>query len=264
VRIYISEFLRTTAHPKLLANRDDVNLAKERIEKYPWYARLYEKKKTGVDKFLERPIYISPLKQAYEYPNYDCVKHNVQLKFEEHSPFEHRCPVDGEVFKGEKYDAAWAGWYHGTLSRKLVEMGTIYQISGDERYAVAVRDVLTRFAETYSQYPNRNNILGPARIFFGTLGESVFGAHVALGYDLVYESLCFSDRDHVKIRDQFLLPLANLSTQFDETVSNRQTWYNNAVASIGFATNTPELLDWAFNGKRGFLYQLASGLPKSG
>jgi len=264
VSIDISALLRTTTHPKLLANRDDVDLAKERIEKYPWYARLYRKKKAGVDKFLERPIYISPLKQAYEYPNYDCVKHNVQLKYEEHSPFAHRCPVDGEVFRGEKYDAAWAGWYHGMLSRKLVEMGTIYQVSGDELYAEAVRDVLTHFAETYSKYPNRNNILGPARIFFGTLGESVFGTHVALGYDLVYESPCFSHRDHVKIRDQFLLPLADLATQFDETVSNRQTWYNNAVASIGLVTNTPELLDWAFNGKRGFLYQLASGLPKSG
>ncbi|MGA9364566.1 MAG: sugar-binding protein [Bacteroidota bacterium] len=264
MRIDIPELLRTTTHPKLLANNEDVDLAKERIKKYPWYASLYERKKAGVDEFLERPVYISPLKQAYEYPNYDCVKHNVQLKYEEHNPFEHRCPVDGEVFRGEKYDAAWAGWYHGTLSRKLVEMGTIYQISGDERYAAAVRDVLTRFAETYSNYPNRNNILGPAHIFFGTLGESVFGTHVSLGYDLVYESPCFSDRDHVKIRDQFLLPLADLSTQFDETVSNRQTWYNNAVASIGFVTNTPELLDWAFNGKRGFLYQLASGLPKSG
>ncbi|MEK6569828.1 MAG: alginate lyase family protein, partial [Bacteroidota bacterium] len=180
------------------------------------------------------------------------------------SPFDHRCPVEGEVFTGEQYDAAWAGWYHGLLSRSLVSMGIVYQISGDERYAVAVRGVLVRFAETYSNYPNENNILGPARIFFGTLGESIFGAHVALGYDLVYESPCFSPSDHEKIREMFLLPLADLATQFDETVSNRQTWYNNAVAAIGFVTNTRELLEWAFSGKRGFLYQLTSGLPKSG
>jgi hypothetical protein len=264
VKIDIADLLQRRGHPKLLADKEDISRAKERIERYPWYARLYEKKKAEVDTFLQRPIYISPLKQAYEYPNYDCIKHNVQLKYEDDRPFEHRCPVDGEVFTGEKYDAAWAGWYHGLLSRRLVSIGTVYQISGDERYAEAARDVLVRFADTYGQYPNRNNILGPARIFFGTLGESIFGTHVALGYDLVYESPCFSTRDHQRIRDQFLLPLAELATQFDETVSNRQTWYNNAVASIGFATNTAELLEWAFNGRRGFLYQLTSGLPKSG
>jgi len=264
VRIDIVPLLETNSHPKLLADPQEVLQARRWIAQYPWYARFYEKKKAEVDRFLERPIYISPLKQAYEYPNYDCVKHNVHLTYDEHSPFEHRCPIDGEVFRGEKYDAAWAGWYHGLLSRRLVWMGIVYQISGEERYAEAVREVLVRFSETYSNYPNRNNILGPARIFFGTLGESLFGTHVALGYDLVYQSPCFAPGDHEKIRERFLLPLAELVTRFDETVSNRQTWYNNAVAAIGFVTNSAELLQWALNGKRGFLYQLTSGLPKSG
>lgn len=264
MKISTADLLQTTKHPKLLADKNDVAQARKWIEQYPWYSRFFEKKKTEIDNFLRRPIYISPLKQAYEYPNYDCLKHKVTLKYEEDSPFEHRCPVDEEVFVGEKYDAAWAGWYHGLLSRRLIWMGTVYQITGEERYAEAARDVLVRFADTYLNYPNENNILGPARIFFGTLGESIFGTNIALGYDLVYESPCFSQRDHEKIRDRFLFPLAELATQFDETVSNRQSWYNNAVASIGFVTNRPDLLEWAFNGKRGFLYQLTSGLPKSG
>ncbi|HEX9006148.1 MAG TPA: heparinase II/III family protein [Bacteroidota bacterium] len=236
------------------------------MDQYPWYRKIFETNKAAVDRFLPHgPVYVSPVKQTYQYQMYTCPKHNVELLYEEFRPHEHRCPRDTmEIFRGAKYDAAWSGWYNRRLATHLVWMGLLWQTSGDERYARAGRELLLKFAELYLKYPTANTILGPAHVFFGTLSESFWGVDMAYGYDLLYDYRGFSAVDRNKIKEKLFYPLALITQQFPESASNRQLWYNNVSAAVGFLYGDRRLIDFALEGKYGFSWQLGSALPESG
>ena len=254
------------SHPRLLADSTDIAQARQWMKQYPWYRSIIEDHKAEIDSFIShRPIYVSPLKQTYQYKMYTCPTHDVELSYEYFSPFRHRCPRDtNEVFSGGKYDAAWAGWYNRELATNLMWMGILYQLYEDHRYADAGREILMQFAEMYLNYPTDNTILGPAHVFFGTLSESFWGVDMAYGYDLLYSYGGFSSADHRLLKEKLFTPLAHITQLFPESASNRQLWYNAVSAAVGFLYGDENLIHFALKGKYGFEWQLGSALPESG
>lgn len=252
--------------PRLMADKADIERAKQWMASHAWYRNIVEAHKRECDRFMQRrPVFISPLKQTYEYKMYTCPKHDVELLYEEGRPYEHRCRVDTtESYNGGKYDAAWAGWYNRLVASRLVWMGILYRLYGDDRYAEAGKEILIRFAELYLKYPTSNTILGPAHVFFGTLSESFWGVDMAYGYDLLYDYRGFTEADRTKLREEFFYPLAKITQLFPESASNRQLWYNNVSAAVGFLFDDQELIDFALKGKYGFYWQLGTALPESG
>jgi hypothetical protein len=139
---------------------------------------------------------------------YTCPKHGVDLSFDVFKPLEHRCSKDSsELYRGGKYDMAWAGIYNRLLANYLVWMGLLYHSTGDVKYAAAGKEILMQFADLYLKYPTENTILGPAHVFFGTLSESFWGVDMAYGYDLLYNYQGFTpaDRQALKINCSILL-----------------------------------------------------------
>ncbi len=254
------------SHPRLIADRADIERAQQWVKEHGWYRGIMEAHKRDVDRFIQkRPIFVSPIKQVYAYKMYSCPNHDVELLYEEFRPSEHRCRRDTtEVIRGEKYDMAWAGWYNRLLASRLVWMGILYNVYDDERYASAGKEILMQFAELYLKYPTTNTILGPAHVFFGTLSESFWGTDMAYGYDLLYNYKGFSENDRAKLKNDFFYPLAKITQQFPESASNRQLWYNNVSAAVGFLYGDQELVDFALKGKYGFYWQLGSATPESG
>lgn len=255
-----------SSHPRLLADAKDVAQAKRWYQQHTWYRKLIDQNQAEIDRFLKRrPIYVSPIKQTYQYKMYTCPKHDVELKYELFRPHDHRCSADTtEVHRGGKFDSAWSGWYNRKLAGYLVWMGTLYQLHGEEKYAEAGREMLMQFADIYLKNPTTNTILGPAHLFFGTLSESFWGVDMAYGYDLIYNYKGFTRADHQKLKEKLFYPLAKITQQFPESASNRQLWYNNVSAAVGFLYNDPELIDFAIKGQYGFDWQLGSALPESG
>jgi hypothetical protein len=196
---------------------------------------------------------------------YTCPKHGVELLYEDSSPFAHRCPVDtNEVYAGGKYDMAWAGWYNRLLGTDLVWMGILYNVYGDQKYAGAGREILMKFADLYLSYTTDNTILGPAHVFFGTLSESFWGVDMASGYDLLYNYAGFTPADRRELKEKLFYPLALITQKFPETASNRQLWYNNVSAAVGFLYGDSSLVRFAIDGTYGFKWQIGSALPESG
>jgi hypothetical protein len=262
----MNQIFAASTHPRLMADAADVAKAKEWLKDYAWYREIFDERQAEIDRFLQnRPIFVSPVKQIYQYKMYTCPKHDVELLYEEFRPHEHRCPQDtNEVYSGGKYDSAWSGWYNRLLASHLVWMGMLYQVYGDEKYAEAAREILLQFADLYLQYPTANTILGPAHVFFGTLSESFWGVDMAYGYDFVYNYKGFTPADHQKLKEKFFYPLAEITQKFPESASNRQLWYNNVSAAVGFLYDDQKLIDFALNGEYGFYWQLGSALPESG
>ncbi len=254
------------SHPRLLTGPAGIDSAKKWIAEYPWYRNIVEQHRADIDRFISRgPVYVSPLKQTYVFQMYTCPKHGVELLYEESRPFAHRCPVDtNEVYAGGKYDMAWAGWYNRLLGTDLVWMGLLYNVYGDRKYAEAGREILVRFADLYLKYTTDNTILGPAHVFFGTLSESFWGVDMASGYDLLYNYEGFTPADRKAVKENLLYPVALITQKFPETASNRQLWYNNVSAAVGFLYGDTSLIDFAINGKYGFRWQIGSALPESG
>lgn len=254
------------SHPRLIADKADIARAKQWVREQAWYRGIVEAHKRDIDRFIQkRPIYVSPIKQVYEYKMYSCPNHDVELLYEEFRPFDHRCRNDTtEVFRGGKYDMAWAGWYNRLLASRLVWMGILYNVYDDERYASAGKEILMQFADLYMKYPTTNTILGPAHVFFGTLSESFWGTDMVYGYDLLYNYKEFTDKDRAKLKNDFFYPLAKITQQFPESASNRQLWYNNVSAAVGFLYDDQSLIDFALKGKYGFYWQLGSATPESG
>ncbi|MBF8247585.1 MAG: Alginate lyase domain-containing protein [Bacteroidetes bacterium] len=254
------------SHPRLMADRTEIEKAKSFLKNYAWYRNVVEAHKRDVDRFIQkRPIFVSPVKQTYQYKMYSCPKHDVELLYEDSRPYQHRCPKDTtESYSGGKYDASWAGWYNRVLASRLVWMGVLYNLYDDARYADAGREILMQFAGLYLTYPTTNTILGPAHVFFGTLSESFWGVDMAYGYDLLYEYKGFSPQDHATLKEKLFYPLAKITQKFPESASNRQLWYNNVSAAVGFLYGDQELIDFALKGEFGFSWQLGAGLPESG
>jgi hypothetical protein len=254
------------SHPRLMADKTEILRARDWISKYAWYRSIFEAHRKDIDRFIQHgPIYVSPLKQTYQYQMYLCPKHNVDLIYDEFEPFKHRCPIDtNEVYSGGRFDASWAGWYNRLLASRLVWMGILYQVYDDPKYAEAGREILLKFADLYLQYPTTNTILGPAHVFFGTLSESFWGVDMAFGYDLLYDYKGFTEEDRTKLKEKLFYPLAEITQQFPESASNRQLWYNNVSAAVGYLYGDQKLVDFALKGKYGFYWQLGSALPESG
>ncbi len=249
-----------------MASPAEIDTARRWVQTYPWYRSMFEAHKKEIDAFIAHgPIAVSPLKQTYVWDMYLCPKHRVELRYELYAPFTHRCPVDTtEVYSGGKYDMAWAGWYNRLLASNLVWMGLLYNVYGDAQYAEAGKSILMQFADLYLTLPTNNTILGPAHVFFGTLSESFWGVDMAYGYDLLYNYGGFTAADRKKLKDALFYPLADVTQQFPETASNRQNWYNNVSAAVGFLYGDQDLIDFALKGKYGFQWQLGSALPESG
>ena len=65
-------------------------------------------------------------------------------------------------------------------SRAGLPIGLIMQYESGQRsidprhLARLARDILDAYSEAYANYPNRDNVLGPTRVFFSTYLESVW------------------------------------------------------------------------------------------
>ena len=146
--------------------------------------------------------------------------------------------------------------------------GILYQVTGEKRYAVFVRDMLLQYADrypTWGQHPYKGSPV-PGRMFWQTLNESVWLVHTAMAYDCVYD--IFTNKERAHVENDLLFQVAEFvecGTEANYATFNRMhnhaTWANAAVGMTGYATGNRELVDKALygsekDGKAGFLLQL--------
>src|SRR5690242_8079426 len=123
---------------------------------------------------LERPLFIPSEKALLSREGGRCPRDGVMLDFDPFSPQRHRCPVCGEVYTGEFHYRFWIYWYqlwlieralHGALFAALDVADPAGSFTAHDAASFA-STVLARYADQYSRYPNRDNVLGPTRVFF--------------------------------------------------------------------------------------------------
>ena len=190
-------------------------------------ASLADSLAADLEPLLHGEIYLPGAKALLSRAGGRCETDGTPLEFDPFSPHAHRCPVCGRVYDGEWHHRWWVYSYQLWLAERAVHAALLHLLRGDARHASLARDIAHRYAEAYATYPNRDNVLGPTRLFFSTYLESIWLLQLCVAADLMDAG---GDRATAEIvRGRIVLPSAALIAQYDEGMSNRQVWNNAAL-----------------------------------
>jgi len=150
------------------------------------------------------------------------------LEFDPYSPREHRCPSCGRRHRGEYHDRFWAYWFQLWIAERAVHAAMFAALGAGPEYAALAANVLDQCVAKYADYPNRDNVLGPSRLFFSTYLESIWLLQICVATDLLEQAGGRADLC-ARVRSEVVAPSRALIAGFDEGTSNRQVWNNAAL-----------------------------------
>ena len=152
-----------------------------------------------------------------------CPADGTTLEYDPFSPRTHRCPRCGATYDDDAHYRYWLMWHHLWIAERAVHGATLFALRGDPRHAALARDILARYAAIYLDFPNRDNVLGPSRVFFSTYLESIWLLQLCVAIDLLEMADAGGDAT-ASARDRIVAPAAALVAEYDEGTSNRQAW----------------------------------------
>ena len=153
---------------------------------------------------------------------------------------------------------------HKRNYKAIYEAGQLYRITGEQKYADYVRDLLLGYADLYptlGDHPARANQYS-GRIFWQVLNDAVWLVHAIQGYELIRDGL--SDAQRKRIDDDVFRRAAHfLSVESEATfnrIHNHATWATAGVGMTGYVLGDRDMVDRALlgsakDGKTGFLRQ---------
>jgi len=212
---------------------------------------------------LERLPPIPTLKALLSADGGICPDDGATLAFDPWSPQQHRCPRCGKTWSGERHDRHWARFQHLWLAERAAHLATLAALGGNEGAGARAAEILRAYARNYWQYPNRDNVLGPSRLFFSTYLESIWILNYLAAAMLLRACGCLDDATERGV-GQVADEAANLIGEFDEGFSNRQTWNDAALAAIAVWFEDAELAGRAIESPTGLLAHLARGFGQDG
>jgi hypothetical protein len=192
-----------------------------------------------------------------------CPEDGAGLAFDPWSPTAHRCSRCGKTFAGERHDGHWARYQHLWLAERAAHLATLAALDDNDRAALRSAEILRAYAQRYWQYPNRDNVLGPSRLFFSTYLESIWIGNYLAAAALLRAGGRLDDataQEVSRVADE----AANLIGEFDEGFSNRQTWNNAGLAAIAGWFEDEDLAKRAIEGPTGLLEHLLRGFGRDG
>ena len=218
---------------------------------------------TRVQPLLGGPLEPPSLKAQLTADGGVCPDDRSPLEFDPRRPHAHRCLTCGREYSGPRHDRAWARWQHLWLAERAAELAALGALTEHPDAAAAAADILERYAANYLEYPNRDNVLGPSRLFFSTYLESIWVTNYVAAAVLLREAgrLDSSLEESVSaVADE----AANLIGEFDEGFSNRQTWHNAALTAIAVWFEDADLAGRAIEGPTGAIAHLVRGFGDDG
>jgi oligo-alginate lyase len=154
---------------------------------------------------------------------------------------------------------------HKANYREMQLAGQLFQITGDARYAIFVRDMLEKYAVLYptlGPHPLAKE-QAPGKLFHQALNEANWLLATAIAYDCIYDWLPAAQRK--RFETAVLRPMADWlsvehAREFDR-IHNHGTWATAAVGTLGYVLRDTSYVNRALYGTTrdktgGFLRQL--------
>ncbi len=226
-------------------------------------SRLLERLTAGAHPVLDRMPAIPRAKALLSTDGGVCPDDGATLVFDPWSPISHHCPRCGRSVTGERHDRWWARFQHLWVAERAVHLAAIGVFGEHAAAATRACELLAAYGDIYFACPNRDNVLGPSRLFFSTYLESIWISSYLAAATLLREAGQLDDGTAKRVA-QIADEAANLIGEFDEGFSNRQTWHNAALAAIAVWFEDEDLLRRAVEGPTGLLAHLAHGFGTDG
>lgn len=214
-----------------------------------------------LEPLMDRDPYFPAEKALLSREGGRCSRDGSLLDFDPFRPHEHRCPRCGSVYRGELHDRFWIYWYQLWLAERAVHAAALSTLGVDGRFAALAEAILRGYAERYASYPNVDNVLGPARLFFSTYLESIWLLQICVAVDLL-------DRREAalgaEVRERIVAPSRAIILQYDEGGSNRQVWNDVALLAAARLLDDGQGAQDAVYGPSGLVSHLERGLLADG
>jgi len=214
-------------------------------------------------RFLEQRPRIPQWKAQLSTDGGVCPKDGAPLLFDPWHPESHRCSRCGTAVSGERYDRYAARYQHLWLSERIAHLATAGVLAGEEKLVDGAGALLRDYSSKYFEFPNRDNVLGPTRLFFSTYLESIWLCNVVAAGHLLREGGALDDSTAEAV-GSIAEEAANLIGEFDEGLSNRQTWNNAALVACAVWFEDEDLARHGMEGRNGLIGHLVEGFGEDG
>ena len=169
-----------------------------------------------------------------------------------------RVEIDKEIEMGidtpipKDYSGGYTHQRHKRNFLVAQQAGALFLVTGDEKYAEYVRDMLFQYEAMYLDLPVHPQTRSYARgkIFWQCLNDSNWLVYMSQAYDAIYGWLSAEERE--TLEQNLFRPFADFisigNPQFFNRVHNHSTWGYAAVGMIGLVMGDDELLQRALYG----------------
>ncbi|MCG1037381.1 alginate lyase family protein [Polaribacter sargassicola] len=166
--------------------------------------------------------------------------------------------VDAEIEKGIDVPIPkdMAGGYTHTQHKlnyaTMQKAGVLFQLLGDEKYAIYIRDMLLEYAEMFPTLPRhpQERSYSRGKLFWQCLNDSNWLTFTSQAYDCIYSWLPKEQSEY--LNKTLFRPYADFlsieTPQFFNRVHNHSTWGNVAVGMIGLVMDDEVLINRALYG----------------
>jgi hypothetical protein len=147
----------------------------------------------------------------------------------------------------------------------VFQAGLLYNLTGDQRYATIVKNILIKYAALNPQLKKHPQATSssPGHIFWQALNDANWLVYCGLGYDLVRNSLTNEERKTIEngaFKPEVDFITGDLESWFN-LIHNHGVWACAGVGIVGIATDNPAYVKMALygtkgDGKSGFIAQL--------
>ena len=213
---------------------------------------------------IERDLYLPREKALLSREGGRCSRDGATLEFDPFSPHRHRCPLCGDVYTGVYHDRFWVFWYQLWLAERAVHGALLARLRCDASAGTLARHILERYCDDYLLYANRDNVLGPTRLFFSTYLESIWLLNICIALDLLEGAPDMAGLLGGAVRERIIEPSAAIIASYDEGASNRQVWNDAALLAANLLLGRLDDAERAVFGGSGIAYNLEKGLLADG
>lgn len=212
---------------------------------------------------LERMPVIPELKALLSMDGGVCPADGAPLRFDPWSPDRHRCTTCGAVATGERHDRHWARTQHLWVAERAAHLATVGVLAENDAAIARAREILLAYPELYFSLPNQDNVLGPSRLFFSTYLESLWLTNYLAAAMLLREGGALDSREADRI-GAVAEEASAMIGEFNEGMSNRQTWHSAALTAIAVWFEDEELATVSIQSPTGLLGHLTDGFGGDG
>ena len=166
---------------------------------------------------------------------------------------------------------------HRGFSGRATTVSEAYGVTGDDRYASWLRELLLAYADLYGLLEPSNTMRTRIMGTDSGLYEATWYVPMVVAYDIVHDSPVFSEEDHARIERDLLRPAAGLFLIPDYADSddwrtrdthykcyNFQAWFLSAVGLTGLLLRDADMVEYAIDSPYGLKHLIEHDVRDDG